>query len=346
MKRSLLVLPALLLLLPGCVHHRFLVDLRGDEPIRYSAAGDTLDLIDRRIMHPDSAIWTYTGFERDSTSEGIVWTLQWQTNQADTLPHPIAPPERQGYMTDESRHFGIGTRRTWEMRLQGWHVNQHYGNQYEFVPSPDPDLSRRENQQAEAVGLQKSTARRYMLQFQEMLTLWREKEDASFDSSALHEAMSTFRNYLQAHLMTFKHRDPMEVSLEWYPELRRPMIDIASEATGGSEQWFTQAADSIEHRWKTWVDIEDDDITVQLIMPGTWVFAEEDSSAGDTLFWFVAGEDLSGEDIVLRAQAWTPVWWVVILAGVGVGMIVGSVVNRRRHAKQAWEQENDERRVA
>ncbi|MDP8206441.1 MAG: hypothetical protein P9L92_07260 [Candidatus Electryonea clarkiae] len=308
------------ILFTGCISHKFFLDFSPGGVYRYVAEGDSLDLFDGRILFPPSNPWQETNRTREKDDEGnITWKYFFESKQEAEISQPIAPPEKNGLIQFQEKNYLVVKKKSFVAVFPGWDVTRIYGDQREFLPPEVDDIEKFESdttlqtrlKQLEALGLQKTTARRYMLQVQNMILEWQRSgnvEDA--DSLMIQQGLKNFSVIIEVFMLTFKDKDPMEVSLEWYQELRDPMISICSEVSGGSPEWFANVADSIDFRWKTWKDMEDDGIELEVFLPSTWINANPDTVRNDTLFWSIESESLAEEDVVIQATGWTLVYWI------------------------------------
>ncbi|MBZ0264449.1 hypothetical protein K8I28_07250 [bacterium] len=324
-----LLLFLLSLLFIGCINHIFVIDLSGTSTAQYFIQGDSLDMYDGRVSLADTTFWTFVGKEREDTDDETIHTLKYSASLEDTLPHPIAASASNGFFYVNSDNFLLVKRQHFTAVFPSWRVTERYGNLREFVPEEaeilqeegyDTLLSRETQnrlRRQEAIGLQKGTSRRYMMQVREMVRIFYERnqetlEEKASNLGAAQVAESNFSSILNAYEMSFKYDDPLEVPLDWYHELKDGMVMAAANATGGRASLFAHIADSLNHRWHTWEDIQDDDLSLSLIIPAYFLDAQPDSTAGDTLFYNISGASLADSTYVIEAIAYNPVWVVDI----------------------------------
>ena len=80
--------------------------------------------------------------------------------------------------------------------------------------------------------------------------------------------------------------------------------------------------DSIEERYKSWLDMGDDSFEVEVLLPAWKVVATPDTSRGDTLAWQLDTSVLADSTVILSAVGYTPIpaTWIilglVLLAGI------------------------------
>jgi len=329
----------------GCISHHFFVDLSQDGQVRYTLEGDSLDLSDERLPQPDSLIWKFLESHREDRMDETVWFRSFQAPVQHSIPHPIAPSTETGLFSIDRQHYLLFKQVRFKAFFPDWNVTRLYGNLRQFVP-PEAEVLKTDGidtllpasqledlRRSEAKGLQKGAARRYLMQMNEMVAAWYSFRGIPIDSLAAADALERFNAVLSAYLMTLREYDPLEVSLEWFQELRSTMIQAASEATGGSEVWFTNIADSLEQRWQTWRDIEDDNVTLTVILPAFRVIASPDTVKGDTLYWEFPGAQLADSAVVIQATGWTPVWWVDVLILLAILGFLISIISKQRKSR-------------
>lgn len=333
---------AAVLLLSGCITHRFIINL-GDPPaVEYTLDGDSLDLYDGRIALPADPPWTLTRREREVQPEDstIVWHLAYRAPLTEVLRHSIAPPETLGTFRTERRWLGLFRVRRLTAEFPSWRVVERYGDEEAFMP-PEVDLLEQPGadtalspehkarlERLRALGMQKATAQRYLMQVQHMVEGWYLDRGETVDSGVVADGLERFNAVLQAHLLTLRNRDPLEVTLEWYPELRESMALAAAEATGGDPAGFFAAADSIDHRWKSWLDLEDDQVEMMVVLPAAFHRSNADTTMTDTLLWSFTGSSLAEKTRLLVAVGYDPVWWTIIPLAALLGLLVVLGVRR------------------
>lgn len=334
-----------LLTFSGCISHSIFIDLSGEPEIHYSLEGDSLDLYDNRLQLPGDG-WSKTGESRRKQDDEIIWNLEYEHPLGTEVTMPVSPPGEPSICQSSTYNFLLFKLTKARLDFPGWNVSDRFGNLTDFFPDevalldqPGIDSLLTEGEieglrRKKAVGLQKATARRYMMYVQHLIQDWYSQRGTSLDSLVLSDAMERFDAVLHGHLLFLKNEDPMDVSLEWYPELRSSIILAATQATRGDEKWFVEKADSIDHDWKIWKDLEDDSFKIMLKLPVGNIIADPDSISGDTLFWSFAGADLENKGISIAAAGWTPSYpwiavFVLLLAGAGFILI------RNRRSKKA-----------
>jgi len=325
-----LLLPGVILL-TGCLTHVILIDFGEPKRALYTMEGDSLDLFDGRLPSDPGPPWSEINRKAVPDEEGNVqWTIVYEASlTGESIPFTIAPPETSATIRWSETSYIFLKKKSFVLSIPSWKLIDFYGDLEEFVPEnvkllelPGADTLFTRDQSDElkrqkAEAHQEATGRRYILQIRRMVRHWNQTHGTEADDTLLvHEATELFTPMVRAHRMTLENQDPMETTLEWYPELRQPMIEIACEVTRAEPDWMANVADSLDHRWKTWLDIEDDGIQVQAYLPALWIDASCDSTRGDTCYWTVEPGKLADESVTVRAAAFTPVLWADILAGI------------------------------
>lgn len=342
MKRSRAVVLLLLLLTvlwSGCVTHTLFIDLRSGGGIRYVLEGDSLDVYDGRLQPPQGDPWTLadrsSGMSADSS---MTILLDYRAPLLERVPHPLAPSSKEGWVEVEEKNGVFLRKTTLRVSFPAWDVRERFGNPDDFIPDEvrqleavgaDTLLSEGRQDQLKrlkAKGMQKAAAQRFLKQEQALVTAWYAERGVSTPDSVLGDALSRFSAILQAYLITLRNEDPLDVSLDWYADLKETMVIAAVEATGGDRAWFDATSDSLELAYKRWVDLEDDAIEVRALLPAWRVSTNADTISGDTLIWEVDRELFADSTLYLSAVGYDPVplTWVIalLLLGAGVGRLL------------------------
>ena len=337
----------------GCVTHTLFIDLSPGGGIRYVIEGDSLDVFDGRFQHPHGEGWSLaersSGMNEDSS---LTIQLDFRAPLLSKLAHPFAPRGKDGWI-EINREKGIFVHRTTlQVTVPSWDIHDRYGDPEAFVPeevrqleSVGADTLLSESRQTQlkrlkAKGLQKATAQRYLLQEQALVDAWYDQSGEATPDTVLGDAISRFSAILQAHLITLRNQDPLDVSLEWYGDLKGTMVTAAAEATGGDAAWFSAMADSLDLGYKSWVDLEDDAIEIRAILPAWRVSTNADTISGDTLVWELDREQFADTTLYLSAVGYDPVplSWVIALLVVGFG--VGRLLLRTSRKRSLPSNEN------
>ncbi|GBE29565.1 MAG TPA: hypothetical protein ENH10_06245 [Bacteroidetes bacterium] len=344
-----LLLPAIALLLGGCVTHSILISFTGEgkPEASYTIEGDSLDVFDDRIPLP-SKEWTIVKREVGEDSSGnIVASYIFSATQFQTLSHPIAPMGEVGSIDINRDDHWFYSSTEVIVSFPNWHAIERYGDPEAYVPEEvriveesglDSSLSvetEEELERMDARGQQLWTVDRYLRQMERLV---RTVLADDIDSSAVRDAVERFAPIVRAHVMTLRGdnlepTDPRNVSLEWYPVLRDPMIIAANEATGIAPETLATTLDSLEDEYKRWVDLEDDTVQLALVLPDAHfhdITPEPEESRGDTLFWTVPREVLATDDFTIIAAGYTLSWMPAILGGLFIGMVGGFIVRKAR----------------
>ncbi len=327
--RILILFSLLVLCFSGCIHHSFLIDLRETGEVHYTISGDRFDLNDERLQYPDSLYWQFISEEMEIQDENEVWTSIWTASLTDSLHHPVSPPEFQPSFNIIRTNYYLFQQLTFIAEFPSWNVLLNYGDLDEFVPTEEEvfgtsnlpeSLLRDEFERQRALGMQMGTIRRYLMQLGTVITEYSESNDIEFDSTVFRQAVSSFREIMVEYLEQFDDDDPVDVSLDWYNDLRDPMVLVAYQATDGDTASLFRIADSLDFRWRTWMDVKDDQVTVDLLIPGTWISATPDTLLGDTLHWDIEGEWLADYPVIILAKSYTlnPVMIVITLIIISV----------------------------
>ncbi|MCB2199588.1 hypothetical protein KQI63_09300 [bacterium] len=332
-------IPLLILLMTtfwtGCVTHTLFVDLSSCGVIRYILEGDSLDVYDGRIPHPRGDAWTLadrsSGMSADSS---MTILLDYRAPLLERVVHPLAPRSKEGWIEVDQQKGIFVHRKTLRVSFPSWDVRERFGDPEDFIPEEvrqleaiGADTLLSESRQTElkrlkAKGMQKGAAQRYLKQEQALVHAWYDDRGLALPDSVMGDALGRFSAILQAYLITLRDDDPLDVSLEWYSDLKETMVIAAVEATGGEREWFSAASDSLELAYKSWVDLEDDAIEVRVLMPNWRVSTNADTISGDTLIWELDRELFADSTVYLSAIGYdpVPVTWVIALLLVGFGL--------------------------
>jgi len=306
-------------MLSGCVTHTLLVNVTTDPDVHYEVDGDSLDVHDGRLRLPDWAPWELvdrtSGMNADSS---LSVRLTYRAPLAEPVIHPISSREVEGDIRVEHRSNLLFKVSELTITFPSWEVSDRFGNPEDFVPEEVRQLEsvgadtliapERQEQlkRLRAVAMQKAAAQRFLKHEQALVESWYQSKGEMVPEEVLSDAMNRFSFVLQAHMLTLSHRDPLDVSLDWYVELRSALVGAASDATGGDLEWFEARMDSIELSYKSWLDLEDDAIQVIAYLPAWRVVTSADTMSGDTLFWELSVDLLSDSTLVLNAVGYTP----------------------------------------
>jgi len=335
MKEKLILLLLVLSLLPaGCVTHTFLIDFTSGTDVQYKIEGDELDIDDERIGLPDSTIWQNVDRQETVSEDGSKSiTLIYKPRTSGEIVHPIGPGEAKGILRAEKTTSFFTEITRFEITFPSWNVLALYGDPDAFVAEethildeegaeellPPEEYKRLENLRLQ--GLVKGAAQRYLMQAARLAEEYYLEKGEEVDSLAMVDAVERFSAILRIQLLTLKSMEAEDVSLEWYSDLRYPMATAVSEATGADLEWCLAEADKHDERYKAWLDMKDDNVEVNVILPAMFTFSKPDTSMGDTLVWSIDAEDLAENNVILTAKGYTPnsafiVLLIVILAGV------------------------------
>jgi hypothetical protein len=337
------------LLLSGCVTHRILISFTGEGKAHasYTLEGDSLDVFDARIPHPGNP-WALTEhkIEQDS-SENLVATYRYETSNVDAISHPVAPLGEIGSLSaTHSNHWFYDVHEV-TISFPAWHAIERYGDPDSYIPEDIQDLEdsgmdtllneqgEDELERIKARGKQLWTVDRYLRQVERLMVVSL-GEDA--DTSAVQDAVARFAPMIRAHVMMLRGdilepRDPRDISLEWYSELREPMIIAAAEASGLPIEQLAVTLDSLETEYKRWADLQDDTVEYLLVLPKSHfrnIVPEPEETRGDTLIWSVSSETLAEQEFTIIAAGYHIAMLPAILLGLFLGGGVGLIVRRKK----------------
>jgi len=316
-----------LLCMTGCMSHTFIFNFTNAPVVKYEVEGDEPDVYDDRIKLPDSLEWNFIEkTEKISSDSSKSIKLIYESTFNKVLTHPLTPPEKKGVFQVKSGSNIFMRYSYLHATFPSWQVEEYYGYYEAFLPEEahilDEEesasmLSEEERERLEALKLEameKGAANRYLKHLKTMVEKWYEENESVLDSVVLKDAFQRFSSVLQVKLMTLRNVDPDNVTLEWYDQMRMPMATSASEACGGSLEWFLNESDKLDQRYKAWLDLGDDVINIQVIIPEKYVNAVADSVSGDTLFWELSPEYLADKDFVIDVRAYTPraSGWIIV----------------------------------
>jgi hypothetical protein len=331
--------------LTGCLTHTVTLDLRASTAV-WQVEGDTLDLQDGRLPLPGSLGWTFVGRQERLDPEGNriisrTWTRELEGGR---IPHPLADSVGAGWLAGEMEHGLLLRRGRAEARFPGWEVSRLYGDPEAYAREDIADWKARadtlrgpgeaeQEEQVRALAMQRWAADRYLAMARRVVREHYRRQGRAVDSAAVAEAADRFGMVLDAHLLTLRGEDPREVSLEWYRELRGPMVAAASEATGEPLGRMGPIADSLDARYRRWLDLEDDSVILFVVAPGWWVGGSEpDTVRGDTLAWSFEGELLADSTVALEVTTATPTTAGLLLPLILVVLFTAAVALRRLRA--------------
>jgi hypothetical protein len=320
MKRNrLYLLSAILIALTftGCITHSIFVDLSADNGLEYRIVGDSLDIYDSRVLLPDAYGWEFVAqdIEIDDDQKSVI--LDYKHDTTKEAFHPFSPTENPGFINSSIKKGFLFSARIFKIGFPSWKVLALYGDPEEFYTDDIrllnddgfddllTDERRSSLERKRALALRKSSEKRYKKQFMQLIDIWIAKGIDIDREKVLFDGKNLFEISLNEYTSQFDSVTPENVSLEWYTDLREIFADNASEITGEKRAWFLNVADSLEHRYKCWMDLQDDSIELAVVLPGTFQIADADSVSGDTLFWSLNAEYFANSDYEIKAKSYT-----------------------------------------
>lgn len=342
---SVALLTATAVLASGCVTHSFFINLRDGESIQYTVEGDSADVVDGLIRLPLKSGWVQTGRERTEGSDGetSLW-ISYRATVTGQVNHPVGPPEKPGSLI--IRHGGSPIHKSLIMKaiFPSWDVKERYGDPDKYLP-PElrgmmeesdldslPEEKRKEYEAIYWKAQVSAAADRYRRMLDDIVLPELVRRGKEADEESYDEASVGFDRELQTLSDSAIVRGLDNTELDWYMDLRMPMADAARAILGGvTADWLT-VADSLEQRYQSWLDLSDERIVVDLLMPG-WVrtSVKPDTLMGDTLSWNFNGEAMSDNTVVIRATSLQPRWPGLILFVILIQAIVAVLLHRRYH---------------
>jgi hypothetical protein len=114
-----------------------------------------------------------------------------------------------------------------------------------------------------------------------------------------------------------------------------PMAEAAMALLGGGTAEWLPVADSLEQRYQSWLDLSDESVVLELLMPGrVWATPRPDTLKGDTLSWKFTCETMSDSTLVITASSVEPRWLGVFLLMFLIEIIAVLLLHRRYHRER------------
>jgi len=346
MKASIISLTLLLFagfLAVGCVSHSFLIDLHKDGILRYTVEGDSVDILDGLTRFPNETLWTQV--ERKSgkfaTGDPAI-TLIYEADRQEHITHPLAPSGVAGTMS--IRDFGTPIYRTWryEIVFPSWETAERYGDPSRYMPVDlmraleDPLFDslhpgKREELQQKQWEAEILAARdRYMNMLETLVRDRLSEQGKMFDDETFVEFTKSYYRRVRELMQTAGTAGLEEGNLDWYDPLRLLMVEAGMAITGVPTAELLPRADSLEHRYKRWLDLSDESVNLALVMPGRiYMLTTPDTLIGDTLQWELPCEMLGDSTVVIQVGSWEPRWGGLILLILVLQAIVSVLLHRR-----------------
>ncbi len=316
-KKYLLSAVLLALTFTGCITHSIFVDLSAENGLGYRIVGDSLDIYDSRVMLPDAYGWEFVAQDVEIVDDDRSIILDYIHDGLSDVIHPLGPNENPGFINSSIKKGFLFSARIFKIGFPSWKVLTNYGDPEEFYTDEIrllkddgfenllTDDRRYSLERKRALALRKSSEKRYKKQFMQLIDIWQAKSVDIDKEKLFLDSENLFENSLNEYTSQFDSVSPENVSLEWYADLREIFADNASEITGEKREWFLYVADSLEHRYKCWLDLQDDSIELAVVLPGTFQIADADSVSGDTLFWSLNAEYFANSDYEIKAKSYT-----------------------------------------
>jgi len=333
----------------GCVTHRILISFIGEgNPVAsYTIEGDSLDVLDGRIPHPVEP-WALIKHEIEEDSSGnLTARYLYETSDVDAIAHPLAPMGETGSLSASERKYWFYDVHEVIVSFPSWRALDRYGDPDSYIPDDIRELEEsgmdslltaegeEELERVKARAQQLWTVDRYLRQVERLVIATAGDE---VDTAVVREAVSRFAPIIRAHVMSLRgdmleQRDPRDISLEWYIELRESMILATSEATGLSYDPLASSLDSLEAEYKRWQDFQDDNVEIVIVMPEShWqsIIPDPEETLGDTLVWTIDRDMLAEHDFTIIAAGYHVALMPTILLGLFLGGGIGLIIRLRR----------------
>lgn len=341
--RRLLYLSTALILLTGCLEHRYFLRVGPDDRCRasYRLKGDGPDIQDGRELLPDSASWHLLRSVEESEDQtthiiegGIDFNhpadiergFDWNRKPSDSVyfrPQLILTSRRVPF---GSVHKFLG-------RLKSREFNRFYGDVWEYVP---PECRILENKELKeklsegdqeilekkfALGILQWNRNRYERILDETVRVFRLRGELPPDSGSI--AISIVRagweSDIHSYLNNIELGQPETANLNWWSDLRPLFLGRLLDLVGASR--IIEAgviADAFEQQYQITKDLEDDSFIFDICLPGRMMKTNGDRS-GDTLHWEASGKDFQNTDIEMVAVSFLPDNGQI---GVAVGVVI------------------------
>ncbi|MFH0884003.1 MAG: hypothetical protein V2A56_13520 [bacterium] len=332
-------------LLTSCVTHRFFINLRDNGSVQYAVEGDSVDVMDGLIKLPSDDAWIQTSHERtEGVDEEPSLRLSYQAKDDGRINHPVGPPENPGTLTIRRMGSPLHKSLVLQARFPSWEVGERYGDPEKYLPEElvgsfdDPELDslppekRKEYEAAywKAQVLAANDRYRRMLDdivLSELTRRGKEPDEDHYD-----EASKKFEGTIHGLVERAIAQGEDNADLDWYVDLRMPMAETAMALLGGVTADWLPVADSLEQRYQSWLDLSDESVVLELLMPGRVKTAPPpDTLKGDTLSWEFTGETLSDSTFVITASSWEPRWPGVIFLMFLIEIVAALLLHRRYH---------------
>jgi len=330
-------------LLSGCVTHRFFIDLRSANRIQYVVDGDSVDVFDGLIQLPRKDAWTLTDRQRtEGVDEEPTIRLSYTANPGTTIKHPVGPPENPGRITVHRGRNPLYKNVRVDAEFPSWEVKERYGDPEKYLPDtllqvldqPDFDSlspGKREEYEQRFWEAQVHSARdRYRHMLNDLVLPELESRGRVVDDDAYEQGAIPLEEKMDVLSRACLRAGENASDLDWYDELRMPLAESAMVILGGHTADWLPLADSLERRYKSWLDFSDESVVLELLMPGrVSTTIQPDTLRGDTLVWEFTGDTVSDSTLVLTASSWEPRWPGVILLLLLIQAVATFLLHRR-----------------
>lgn len=338
---ALLILASVLA--SGCVTHRFFINLTHTPSLRYMVEGDSSDVHDGVLALPEGAPWVKTSAEEDEGSDGSPTSrITWAVSPLTSVSNPVAASGSGAEITAKRQQSPIHERSSLRITFPSWEAKERYGDVEKYMPTElmdaleDPIFDsmhpgKREELQQKLVSAELRAARdRYDVMLQELVKAWYAEEGRNFDDETYAENTVRFFHAMRDIVLRERTQGGDTPNTDWYDELRTIMAEAAMGITGKPSAQMMLELDSLELRYKRYLDLNDDQIEVMAVMPGRWTASlAPDTVMHDTLVWQISGETYANETLVLEANSWQPRWPGLLLLLLVIQVIASLLLRQR-----------------
>jgi hypothetical protein len=330
------LLPLLMFLGTGCVTHKFFLNLTSTPALRYTIEGDSVDVYDGRLSLPDKVFWTLTGSETGENSDGTPSVrYSWAVSPLSRIGHPLGPEDKSPEISSKTSKSIFHRSVYFRAEFPSWDAKERYGDPEKYMPEAllkaveDPMFDslhpgKRDELEGRLLDAQLSAAiDRYDGMLLELVKAGFEERGRMYDDEAYAIESVRFFAKLKRLAREAKALGEEDPDTDWYDELRLLMAETLTRIHGTSSSAAFAKLDSLEMRYKRWLDLRDENIEFVAVVPGfTRTNIDPDTTFGDTLQWEFSGEALGDRTVVLEASAWSPRPGGVVLLILVLGAVL------------------------
>ena len=327
---GLLVALLLLLMMQGCIEHRFFYKFNVDGvcDFYYSARGDSLDIYDPAGSFPTEPLFTVNSWtEVDSAgTETHVLEAQGRFNP-DDLPGTLGLKEipwTDVFLKHPSRLYRtplfFASIYKFQATFQSRERTATEGERWDHIPEEcrvlesdeDTTLTDEERSILEekyAAGMLLWNAERYKLRVREILQQALElNAKTNIPPDWVDSALTEVDSLIDAYLAAIKVEELDLANLEWWDDLAVGTNQILFENLNFIGDSTLQAdiahiGELLEMRHRVTEDLMDESFIIRVDLPGHTINANTKESDEGVLVWRFDGNDLADDNYVIRAYS-------------------------------------------